>query len=277
MGMQRQRPQWVLSIWVADTESSNADAVVEQTDGQLLFVQPWEQEEPFRDILNYIRDQDPYLPRGPIKYAQTQNDNLKGEYKALLADVPGNIPWARIALEKDPDAVNMWLGNNHSVTSLHKDDYENIYAQIRGQKSFFLLPPIMAPCVNEQVLSTARYEWTAPIFGKDIERDVHDLKPKLCEPTQTVPWPTWDPEQPHMRATSLSCYGTAMKIALEAGDMLYLPAMWYHKVSQEVGDEGFSCSINYWYDMDFDGPFWATTSLIRDISGLTHSATDVDS
>lgn len=28
--------------------------------------------------------------------------------------------------------------------------------------------------------------------------------------------------------------------------VLYLPAMWYHKVAQEAGDEGLCVAVNYW-------------------------------
>jgi jumonji domain-containing protein 7 len=87
---------------------------------------------------------------GPTRYAQTQNDNLRNEYTTLFADVPKSIPFARIALDKDPDAINMWLGNSLSTTALHKDNYENIYVQILGQKHFVLLPPVEAACVNER-------------------------------------------------------------------------------------------------------------------------------
>ena len=34
--------------------------------------------------------------------------------------MPKDIPFARIALEKEADAINLWIGNHRSVTSLHK-------------------------------------------------------------------------------------------------------------------------------------------------------------
>lgn len=64
-----------------------------------------------------------------------------------------------------------------------------------------------------------------------------------------------------------------MYVTLDEGDMMYLPAMWYHKVSQSCGKEGFSCSVNYWYDMDFDGQFWATNSLVRNLALGSQKAT----
>ena len=40
-----------------------------------------------------------------------------------------------------PDACNFWMGYRDSVSSLHKDPYENFYTTITGEKHFTLLPP----------------------------------------------------------------------------------------------------------------------------------------
>jgi jumonji domain-containing protein 7 len=42
--------------------------------------------------------------------------------------------------------------------------------------------------------------------------------------------------------------------------------MWYHKVKQTSGKEGFACAVNYWYDMSFEGGFWASNSFVRDVA-----------
>ena len=160
---------------------------------------------------------------------------MRNEYEELFKDVPPSISFARIALEKAPDAVNFWLGNSRSVTSLHKDNYENIYAQIRGQKHFVLLPPLCAPCVNEKTLPLARYDQSRT-----------DLRHHLVDPQQEVPVPTWDPDVPLENDNSFSSAAKPLRVTLNEGDMMYLPAMWYHKVSQSCGREGFSCSVNYW-------------------------------
>lgn len=87
-----------------------------------------------------------------------ENDNLRGEYSPLYKDVDKEIPWARIALGgRDPDAINLWIGNSRSVTALHRDNYENIYCQIIGSKHFVLLPPTEMACINEKMLPCATY------------------------------------------------------------------------------------------------------------------------
>ena len=82
---------------------------------------------------------------------------MRNEYSTLFSHVEKDIPWARIALQEDPEAVNLWIGNSRSVTALHKDNYENIYVQIIGEKHFTLLPPLAYACVAERELTPASY------------------------------------------------------------------------------------------------------------------------
>jgi jumonji domain-containing protein 7 len=189
-----------------------------------------------------------------------ENDNLREEYHTLFSDVPPNISWARIALEQSADAINFWLGNERSVTAMHRDNYENVYVQIIGQKHFVLLPPVEMPCVNEQKLPQFRY---APSTS-DKSDGALVLEPQ--EGQDAVPVAVWDPEEPELRRSDYSHLSKPVTVTLEAGDMLYLPAMWYHKVKQSSGKEGFACAVNYWYDMSFEGSFWASNSFVRDVA-----------
>ncbi|KAF7194055.1 Bifunctional peptidase and (3S)-lysyl hydroxylase Jmjd7 [Pseudocercospora fuligena] len=252
------------SVNVACTPKGNADAIVKDEHGGLIYVEPYERSEPFEEFLKYVQEDTSLLQRSrsdipprTVKYAQTQNDNLRDEYSKLFADVPSDISFATIALEQEPDAINFWLGNERSTTSLHKDNYENIYVQVRGQKHFVLLPPVEMPCVNEKPVPFARYQ---PSSENSFE-----LKPRLKEDAEPIPVPTWDPDEPESRATEYSALSQPMRISLNEGDMFYLPAMWYHKVSQSSGFEGFSCSVNYWYDMSFEGSFWAQNAFLREV------------
>jgi len=181
------------TVTVAITPHGNADSIIDldETKGGQIFIKPFECEEPFADVMSKIqaKERDDAF-EGPTRYAQTQNDNLRNEYTTLFSDVPKSIPFARIALDKDPDAVNFWLGNSHSTTALHKDNYENIYVQILGQKHFVLLPPTEAACVNERSVLAATYaprETTTP--SSDVKKE--DLIVSVDEPEEYVPFATW--------------------------------------------------------------------------------------
>ena len=66
---------FALSLSKLQVESnmcSNADAVVEQQNGLLLFVEPYERHEPFVEFLDYIQADS---RRTNVKYAQTRKSN----------------------------------------------------------------------------------------------------------------------------------------------------------------------------------------------------------
>ncbi|KAL8760222.1 MAG: hypothetical protein Q9199_000245 [Rusavskia elegans] len=149
-------------------------------------------EEPFDDFLTHIRQQEVgEISSTEVKYSQapsqdvivstvphmtcdfksieasklderiaadnSEDDNLHGEYSQLYSDVPDDVSWATECLGAIPDAINVWIGNGQSITALHKDNYENIYCQIRGKKRFVLLPSVETPCVNIRFLPQAIY------------------------------------------------------------------------------------------------------------------------
>ncbi|KAK8181071.1 cupin-like domain-containing protein [Phyllosticta citribraziliensis] len=268
------------NVNVAITNEGNADSAVQTSDGRLIFVEPYEREEPFSQVLDKIADQELRGTEPRVRrYAQTQNDNLRGEYTPLFADVPADIPFARIALEQPtgPDAINFWLGNSYSTTVLHKDNYENIYVQVLGRKHFTLLPPVESACVNEQELPAARYGPRGVASRSDAEdvildEQLRNLDVNMAEGDAKVPCPIWDPDAPTKRTSPFSDLAKPLKVTLEPGDMLYLPAMWYHKVAQSCSEEGICVAVNYWYDMDFSGSFWSLASFARTVGNLASTS-----
>ncbi|KAL2260455.1 hypothetical protein VTK26DRAFT_5524 [Humicola hyalothermophila] len=293
---------------VAVTPAGNADAPTPFTDpstgaSTLVFAKPHEESQPFSAFLTTLTTQELSSSPSPsssalittspeeaeaegqeILYAQTQNDNLRHEYRALFSAVPPTIPWARIALARPPEAVNLWIGNSRSVTALHKDNYENVYVQVAGRKHFVLLPPHCQPCVNERLLRGAVYVRRAPASssssssssgsgdGGDGDEETDGRKAKLelvveeGEQENEVPFAIWDPDKPGENETAYSKLAKPMRVTLNPGDMLYLPCMWYHKVSQSCSPEGVCIAVNYWYDMDFNGPLYPLTTFVRSVS-----------
>lgn len=71
---------------------------------------------------------------GKVHYIQSQNDNMHNEWSPLMRDIPESLSFAQF-LGK-PDACNIWIGDKHAKTSLHKDHYENIYIVVAGMKHF---------------------------------------------------------------------------------------------------------------------------------------------
>ncbi|KAJ1928902.1 hypothetical protein IWQ60_001645 [Tieghemiomyces parasiticus] len=163
-------------VTVAVTPNGYADAVVDDT----YFVEPYQTRLPFREIVDLFEQRSRRSDQSTLDpasahlqdyhyYVQSQNGNLAGDFRVLEADVPADIPFATAALEARPDAVNFWMGQASSVTSLHKDPYENIYVVLAGTKTFTLTVPWVAvDPLDRTSAARARY----PLFYNEA-RPLH--------------------------------------------------------------------------------------------------------
>lgn len=133
----------------------------------------------------------------------------------------------------------------HIVFAVHKDPYENIYCVISGHKDFILIPPVDMHNVPRMKYPTATYKSNGN--GDMI------IDPILDDAGQpiNVEWVAIDPLQPDVKRHPQYANASAMEIRVNAGDILYLPAMWYHHVRQS-----HKCiAVNFWYDMDYDARY----------------------
>ncbi|KND93540.1 hypothetical protein TOPH_01709 [Tolypocladium ophioglossoides CBS 100239] len=76
----------------------------------IFLAKPHEESQPFDEFLTYVirQETDPEFPSGlEVRYAQSQNDNLCYKYWILFLGAEKDIPFAGIALQKSPDAVNL--------------------------------------------------------------------------------------------------------------------------------------------------------------------------
>jgi hypothetical protein len=105
-----------------------------------------------------------------------------------------------------------WLGPAGTVTPLHCDYDDNIFAQVWGSKRIFLAPPH------------------------------HDafLYPK--EANAILSGSPFDPEAPDFARFPLARQAHLVECIVAPGEMLYVPAGWYHQVRALT----FSLSSNRW-------------------------------
>ena len=105
-----------------------------------------------------------------------------------------------------------WVGPAGTVTPLHCDYDDNIFAQIWGSKRIFLSPPH-----HDEFLYPS--EANAILFGSPF-----------------------DPEAPDFDKFPLARQATMIEVIVHPGDLLYVPAGWYHQVRALT----FSLSSNRW-------------------------------
>ncbi|SFA85699.1 Cupin-like domain-containing protein [Collimonas sp. OK607] len=105
-----------------------------------------------------------------------------------------------------------WLGPSGTVTPLHCDYDDNIFAQIWGTKRIFLSPPHHHEFLYPR-------EANAILFGSPF-----------------------DPEAPDFEKFPLARQAAMIECIMQPGEILYVPAGWYHQVRSLT----FSLSANRW-------------------------------
>ncbi|VVO19275.1 cupin-like domain-containing protein [Pseudomonas fluorescens] len=111
-------------------------------------------------------------------------------------------------------APRIWIGPKGTLTPLHRDDTDNLFAQVWGQKTFTLAAPH-----HREALGT----WsTSPEGGLDG-----------CEV---------NPDAPDYQRFPASREVTFLRVTLQAGDLLFLPEGWFHQVESVTT----SLSVNFW-------------------------------
>jgi len=220
-------------VSVAVTPTGYADAVYKDK-----FLLPEERMMTFGDVVDILEADDPFQPG--IFYIQKQCSNLMKEFSALLPDVDADISFGTEAFGVPPDAINFWMGDKRAVTSMHKDNYENLYCVVRGEKTFTLLPPTDRPFVPYRTYPLARWRQNSSTGQFEIEDE-----------EGSVPWIAVDPVHPDLKAFPEFANAKPITVKVKAGEMLYLPSLWFHHVRQSHG----CIAVNYWYDMKYDLKF----------------------
>jgi hypothetical protein len=111
-----------------------------------------------------------------------------------------------------PSAPRIWLGPKGTVTPLHCDYDDNLFAQLWGSKRFVLFPPHHDDFLYTRAINPA-------LFGS-----------------------AFDPDAPDFERLPLARQATPLECVVRAGELLYLPAGWFHHVRALE----FSLSANLW-------------------------------
>mmetsp|Transcript_15222 Transcript_15222/g.21708 ORF Transcript_15222/g.21708 Transcript_15222/m.21708 type:complete len:469 (-) Transcript_15222:107-1513(-) len=230
-------------------------------------------------------DQISYTLRRPVPYYSRQNDCLRNELKQLfeLNLFPSSFIFAEEAFSTGPpDAINLWIGDERSVSSMHKDHYENLFYVLSGEKVFTICPPADSPFLHEAKFESGTFctlqnndgkfdsgidTWSVKSDNSEdfgvrwIEPDIDNIiaDGKILNDISVEQDDRYHKEKSYLKKFPNLQFAHPLKIHVSEGEMLYLPSLWYHKVTQLCETIG----INYWYDMKFDSPQWSYFNFIQ--------------
>ncbi len=132
-------------------------------------------------------------------------------------------------------ALNLWVGSGGHTSCLHYDPMDGILMQLHGDKKLLLFPPAqMYNLYPIPLYKALRYGLTLRPVYSQVCPDRPDLEA----------FPKFAQAQPH-----------AAEVILNSGEILFLPAGWWHEVTS-LGD-GIICSVNR---------FWNVLPLSRALS-----------
>lgn len=169
-----------------------------------------------KDILllsdNFIQDDNRYRKSSfkdyiqRLKEAETSKKGTKDYlttldifkyYPQLTADIDFSI-FEKYTRTND---VTAWIGPAGTISGFHQDTANNMYAQIKGKKMFI----ISSPENNSSMYPSNKHIYEAVASQVDINN--------------------FDPEKyPDFKSNEFT------RVILEPGDVLYLPAKWWHYV-----------------------------------------------
>lgn len=191
-----------------------------------------------------------------IPYLSIQNDSLREQFTCLGQDIDvAGLQFANQVFHgQELSAVNLWIGDNRSTSSVHKDPFDNIYCVVRGVKTFTLLPPTDVRYLYEKPFPIGSYYQSKP--GEKFA---------IVKEKGNVPWCQVDPLIPDLKKYPDFIHASPIHVEVKQGETLFLPALWYHRVGSSGPD--VTIAVNYWYDMKF-GPVYTCYEMARRLTGL---------
>jgi Cupin-like domain len=155
--------------------------------------------------------------------------SIPDELPELLQDIK-TPKW----IESSKSTVNLWFGTANNVSPLHYDNANNFFAQVYGRKHMTLFDPVQT-------------EWLYPYPVRAVMKHLSFVD---VENPDLIRYPEYRKTQP-------------MECILEPGELLYLPAYWWHHVrSLDV-----SISVSFWWPPNFQ-QLILSPNAVRDLPSL---------
>jgi len=235
-----------------------------------------------------------------VPYLSQQNDNLRTSMPQLLTDIDATLPLAEVAFGSGSsssfgansnststsssssssnsssvlEALNLWIGDERSVSSLHKDHFENMYAVVSGVKTFTLLPPTDVVFLQQQ---PQRYQQQQHQQQQQTAPNVSDSKNSaaaVCGEFPTLRYAlTKRPEEEEEEDSDDDDDSSA---AADKKKKKKKTSSTYYEL-ELVKDPGDPASLSWIaYDPDTDNTNTSTTTRTTTTSATTGTGTDIN-
>lgn len=194
---------------------------------------------PFRNTTLYME----YYPIGRL------HPNLQSDL--------GTIPWLSF-LSLLMQLVWMGGGDDPKTSPLHYDKFENIMIMIAGTKEFKLFPPSESEYLYGDELNRGAKLTIRPVYfpesKKIIDVQFERLSSNIDSFQSHSTYTMIDLD--HLNLTKFPLFQKANMITctIHKGDLLYIPANWWHDVTSYDDHEGKSIGISHFFE-----PFYHIT------------------
>lgn len=175
----------------------------------------------------------------PSLYADGAN-NFQHSFSFLASQLPTSLDLGASLLFK---TVHLWLGGKTHST-LHNDNYENLFVQLVGDKEFTLCPPGDSSKLVDGRLRKVYASWRQE--DGSFERTASGISDEavLNYAAYNIdsPPPEYVEQASNLRRTT---------IRVKAGEIFYLPFAWWHEVRAVPAEDGLCASAAFFYDPFF--------------------------
>lgn len=144
-----------------------------------------------------------------------------------LKPLRSHFKFPKLFPDKEKTETRLWIGAFGQKSTIHNDNYDNLNAQVVGQKKFLLFSPEQHHLLYPKKLTDMC--WASPV----------------------------DKDKPDYETYPLSRDLSGFECTLEPGEMLYIPMFWWHQAISE----SLAININEWVYANGQLTFWSENAL----------------
>lgn len=143
--------------------------------------------------------------------------------------------------------TDLWLGSR-TLSTLHFDNYENLFAQLVGEKEFLLCPPGDTPYLVDGRIRKAYAKWSDDVGGSSsfFSRTAAGLSEEAV-----LNYAAYDIHNPPDEYAECASKLRRTVVRVRAGEVLYLPFGWWHQVRAFPAEHGLCASAASFYEPFF--------------------------